>query len=985
MKLKFYSLVTKQVTVLFALLLCTGLLFAQRTISGSVVDDENGEPLIGASILVKGTTTGVITDLNGGFKLLLPEGSDQLEVSYTGYSTKTVDVGAQDNYEIRLSSGTELEEVVVVGYGSVQKKDVTGAISQVGEEDFNKGFNTTPEQLIQGKVSGVQIVGNSGAPGAAATIRIRGSSSVRTNNQPLIVVDGVILDGRGANPSASGVASIGDSPSSNPLSFINPNDIASVEVLKDASATAIFGSRGANGVILITTKKGRSGAPTLDFSASVGASSILKRLEVLDADQYRSALDAEVGNRDNDFGGNVDAFDEILQTAITQNYNLGIGGGNDKGNYRVSASLLDQEGIIRNSGLKKYTGVLNGSYNFFKDNRLKLDVLLNGSYVDEQTAPISDDAGFEGSLIGQALQWNPTQPLIDERGNFVQPGPDVRNPLAFQEYYDDNTAISRIIGSLGATFTIVDGLDYRANYSVNRAEAVRRISVSPLLNVNDIRDRGQAVINSNVLSNEQITHTLNYRKQISSGLSLNALAGYEYIKIQRRGNNMEAQDFAIDADDLTTIVQGAQTQIIDSYEDPTIEIQSFFGRAILNLSDKYIFTGTVRADGSSKFGENNQYGIFPSFAFAWSLHEEAFVPEAFDVLKLRLGFGVTGNQEFPAGSAQERWGYDPENGNFRLENNPNPDLRWETTDQYNLGVDFGFLDYRLTGTVDFFRRETRNLIIQSDPIQPAPNSKFWFNSDGRVINQGVELALNAFLIQNENTTLSVGFNTTYLSNELQDYDGPPILTGEINGQGLTGVNAQRLANGQPLYVFFLREFEGFNEQGLSQFANNGELMFVGNPNPDVLLGFNANLNVSDFDVSFAFNGAFGHQVYNNTANAVFAKGGLTSGRNITEDLLDNGEAISNANAASTRYMEDADFLRLTNATIGYTFNNINADWLQNLRVYVTGTNLLLITGYSGFDPEVNTNKDVNDVPSFGIEYTPFPTARTVLFGVSASF
>jgi TonB-linked SusC/RagA family outer membrane protein len=961
--------------------------YSQRTITGTITDASTGEALISANVTVKGTTTGTVTDLDGKYSLRVPDGATTLVFSYIGYADQEIEIGASNVIDVQMSSGQVLEELVVVGYGTVAKKDLTGAVTKLEADDFNAGVITSPEQLIQGKVPGVQILANSGAPGAGATIRIRGVASPRADNRPLIVIDGVPLDSRSPSSQVTGLASLGNTPGSNPLNFINPNDIASMEILKDASATAIYGSRAANGVIMITTKKSDTGENRLSFNASVGFSNLLKKLEVLDAGQYRTALADEVGSTDNDFGGNVDAFDEITRTGITQDFNLSMSGGNDKGGYRVSLGLIDQEGIIQNTDLKRYSANLSGNYKFFKDDRLTVNINLITALTDLQSAPITNNAGFEGSMIGQALQWNPTLPLTLEDGSFNQPGNDVRNPVAFYNLYDDNQDGNTVLGNIQTSFRIIEGLDYNFLYGAYRNAATRRINVSQQLVVNDILDRGQAVIANNVLGNELFTHTLNYRKDLSSSVSLNALVGYEYQRYTNKGYTIEAQDFVTDVIPYTSNLQSSlpASRKMNSFEDPTDELQSYFGRVNLNFSEKYLFTATVRADGSTKFGADNRYGVFPSFAFAWRLSEEDFIPSAFDNLKLRLGYGLTGNREFPSGASQTRFGFDPnEEGGFRQESVANPNLKWEASEQLNAGIDFAFLNYRLTGSIDVFQRTTQDLIFQLQAIAPAPDVRFWTNLDAEVLNQGVELALNGRIISTPDIVWELGGNVSFLTNELQNYSGAPIITGEINGQGLTEVRAQRIEEGFPLYSFYLREFQGFDDNGLSIFTNDGELDHRGDPNPNVLLGINTAFSYKSFDFTMNWFGAFGHQIYNNTANALFNKGNLTNGRNTTTELLGNGESPSNPNAASTRYLEDGDYLRLANVSLAYNFD-IDSEWLKGLRFFVTGQNLLLITDYSGFDPDVNTNKEVNDVASFGIEYTPYPTARTVILGVNASF
>jgi len=993
MSIKLKSMSLLKLLFVMGLSLAFGGVYAQTTVTGTVVSAKDGTRLAGATVLIKGTTTGSLTDNSGKFKLQNASSDAVLLVSFIGFETQEVPVNGRSNIKVEMKESiSTVDEVVVVGYGTVKKKDLTGAVTKVSSKDFNNGVMTAPQQLVQGKVAGVQVVGNSGAPGAETTFRIRGANSVRAGNQPLFVIDGIPLDGRSAKGNFTVPGGLGNTPNTNPLTFLNPNDIASIEVLKDASATAIYGSRGANGVVIITTKKAQAGAPRIDFQAQAGVSNILRRPDMLNGDEYRQALeDYDLGNN-GDFGDNVDAMDEILRTGITQNYNFSMTGGTERGNYRVSAAYLDQQGIIRKSGLRKYNGSFRGSFKFLKDDRITLDVNLLASQNNQRSAPISNNADFQGSLISQALQWNPTRPLRNEDGTLATTGsPSLINPLAFSEAFDQVFANTRILASIAPTVKIIDGLTYRFQFSVDANQGTTSASIKRFVSLQNIQDRGWAQYNQSNLTSQQFTHTLNYDANITSNINLNAVAGYEYLNYDNRGFGMTGQDFLTDSIDFLNIFGNTSqtSRNIYSFADPVFELQSYFARANVSISDRYIITATVRADGSSKFGANNRYGVFPSFAVAWNIANEAFMPESVNDLKLRVGWGQTGNQEFPAGAAQERYGFGQQS--ISLVNVANPDLRWETVENLNIGIDFAFANSRIIGSIDYFTRTTSDLLFQLDAIQPAPATKLWVNLDGQVRNTGVELALNTFIIDTDNVSWQFGGNVSFLTNELTGYEGPPVETGEINGQGLSGVRSQRLANEQPLYVFFLREHIGLNAEGFSEFENNEALAFAGDPNPDILLGINTTLTVGKFALNANFQGAFGHQIYNNTANAIFVIGNLGT-RNIASDLLTqtdvNGNPVQESQAnpikASTRYLESGDFLRLANATLSYNLGKIGSS-LRNCSINLTGQNLFLITNYSGFDPEVNTNKTVDGVPSFGIEYVPYPTARNILVGVNFGF
>lgn len=1000
MSINFNSATLIKFLLVGLMVLAGGSVFAQLNVSGQVTSAKDGSSLAGVAVLVKGTTTGAYTDQDGNFSVRVPDENSALVFSILGYESKDVSVDGRTSVDVALEeSFSTLDEVVVVGYGTVKQKDVTGSVAKVASKDFNQGILVSPDQLIQGKVAGLQVVNSSGAPGANTAIRIRGAASIRANNRPLVVIDGVPLDGRTVKPGFAIPGGLNTTPGINPLAFLNPQDIASIEVLKDASAAAIYGSRGANGVIIVTTRSGFNGEPQIDFGASVGASNLLRTIDIMDGDQYRDALDTYgLRSADTDFGENTDALGEILQTGITQNYYFAIRGGNNRGSYRISAGYQDIEGIVQQTGLRKYNVSLKGNYGFLDNQRLKIDMgfIYNGTTQDEEA--ITNDAGFEGSLIGASLQWNPTRPLLTDANDptsYDQTGSV--NPLALLNGYEDQTNITNLLFSLSPSFEITNGLVYRFNLGVNNQIGQRNGSLARFLNLQDILDRGAAFTGGENLTSTVLSHTLNYDRDFGEASNFNFVAGYEYFRVQREGFSMFGQDFLVDDVDFTNVFSNTSqsSRVITSFADPDFEIQSYFGRVNVNLDDKYLLTATVRADGSSKFGENNKYGVFPSFAAAWNLHNEGFLPSTVDLFKLRVGYGLVGNQEFPAGSSQER--YNLGQGTVFLVNVANPDLRWETSSIINIGVDFSLFDYRVNGTIAWFTKSTTDLLYQRDAIQPAPATKLWENLDGELLNSGIEVYLNTYIVSNENVQWQFGTTFSWLTNNLSGLTVPPIETGGINGQGLTGVRSQRIANDQPFYVFYLRQHEGLDANGQSVFTASEEgtpeaLIFNGNPTPDVLLGINTAVTVGKLSLSLNFQGAFGHQVYNNTANAILVIGNLGS-RNISPALLEqtdiNGnpvqEAQSNAIKASTRYMEDADYLRLANTTLSYDFGEIFNGRVKNVRVSLTGVNLLLITGYTGFDPEVNTDKNIDGVPSFGIEYTPYPTARTILGGVNFSF
>lgn len=960
-----------------------GRVLPDRDISGQV-SDEDGNLLIGATVLVQGTTTGTTTDFEGNFTLSVPDDA-VLEVSYIGYVPQLVTVGDQSRLSITLLEDLQqLEEVVVVGYGTAKVKDLTGSIARIGSDDFIKGVNVSPDQAIQGKVAGVNIVNNSGQPGGAVTFRIRGTTSVRTGQQPLFVVDGVPLDGRNTNPGAS-LNQLGSAPDSNPLSFLNPNDIASIDILKDASATAIYGSRGANGVVIVTTKKGLTGAPRVDVRLTTAISQMAASIDLMDAGQFREVINARgFDAQAYDGGADVDAFDEITRSALTQTASVSIGGGNNKATYRISGGLHDQQGIIKESGIKRYNGNFGGTFKMLND-AVKLDVNLIAASTSEEGAPIADNSNIFGSLIMNAIEWNPTVPFMDngdfvqERYNNVQGIPT--NPLALLRYHRDQSTVTNVLASIGMTWDITDFLSYRLSYGTNRSVGRRNSDLSGDLFLNQVTDIGNASISQVDNTSNTLTHTLNANTDLGK-LAVSALAGYEYQNYKRFSTSMSGTNFTnfdVWGSDIMGNVQDGNISV-SSYRDPTNELQSYFTRLFLNFDEKYLFRVSLRADGSTKFGKNNQYGLFPALSAAWVLSEEAAF-SGLDNLKLRVGWGKTGNQEFPAGAAQERYSYGQ--GTLALANVANPDLKWETSEVLNVGLDFSVLNSRLSGSVEYFDKNTYDLLFLLPTIQPAPSANFWFNLPATVNNSGLELTLNGILAYTNDFIWDVGINATWLKNELTGYDGVPVPTGEIKGNGLGGSGAvsQVLADQQPLFAFYMPTFEGFDDSGVALYSD--ESSFAGDPNPDFLLGLTSSLDYKNLSFRFSLNGAFGHQVYNNTANAILTTSNLVIGRNVSPEIGFSNENLGNSNKVSTRYVEDGDFIRLQNVALSYRFPNVKN--ISALECFVAAQNLLVITDYSGFDPEVNTDRGFNGIPSFGIEYIPYPMARTFTLGLNMSF
>ncbi|NCI47389.1 SusC/RagA family TonB-linked outer membrane protein [Sediminibacterium soli] len=973
---------------LVGLFACVFALLSQaqnKTITGKVTDVKDGSPLVGVSVVAKGSKTGTQTGADGSFRLSVPSATTTLVFSSVGFGTQEMNVQNSTTANVALTATNEqLGEVVVIGYGTTRKRDLTGAVTSVKAKDFNTGVITAPDQLIQGKVAGLQVINNSGAPGGATTVRIRGNNSVRSGNSPLFVIDGIPLDGRNARPGLN-VAGLGSTPDVNPLYFYNPNDIASMDVLKDASGTAIYGSRGANGVIMITTKRGQAGAPRIDLNYSLGFSKIRKKYNVLSGDQYRAALKS-YGLTGGDLGTSVDATDQIFQTAITHNVNLGMSGGSENGKYRMSFGYMNQEGILKRTGLKKYTFNMNGQYKFLESRKLSVDFNVLAAHNTENIGPISNDAGFTSNIIGMALQWNPTQALRKADGSLnIIPGSTTVNPLAMQQGYNDKADVTNLFGTVGVGYKLTDDLEYKFNFSLNHQVGVRRATEAAYITLTGIENRGFAGYLNNELTAMVLQHTLNYSKQISSGLSFTGLAGYEYQKFSFKGNGITALDFTSDQVSYTSILQNSSqtSRQVFGFEDPSSSLQSYFARAIFNYRDKYLVTGTFRADGSSKFGSNNKYGYFPSVAAAWNISNEDFLKgnNTFSNLKLRASWGITGNQAFPAGSAQAQYTF--RQGSIALANVANPDLKWESTKQYDIGIDFELFGGRVFGTVDYFNKNTTDILFNFDAIQPAPATKYWINLPGNVINKGIEVTLGAALVRNTSVTWNASVNAAFMKNEMQNYKGPAVLTGSISGQGLSGASIQRLASGQPLNAFYLKRFDGLDASGNSVYGDNGNtLYYIGNPNPKTLLGISSDVTWKKWTLVANLNGAMGHMIYNNTLNAIVPIGNLGT-RNIAASLIGGPvkESLANPITTSSRYLEKGDYLKLANLSLSYRVGNMGKN-IKNVNVFFTAQNLFVITKYSGFDPEVNTDKNIGGVPSLGIEYIPYPSSKSFLFGLN---
>ncbi len=980
----------------FALLIATisfGALQAQ-TVSGTVTD-KDGAPVAGVSVVVKNSNVGTSTDNAGKFTVKAAT-TATLIFSSVGFNTEEVALAGKSSVTVKLlvANNSNLNEVVVIGYGSATKKSLTGSVISIKAKDFNQGIIAAPDQLLQNKVAGLEVTNTSGQPGAATTIQIRGNSSIRSANNPLYVVDGVPLDGGTARPNLG--STLGSTPNSNPLLFIDPNNIAQIDVLKDAASAAIYGSRGANGVIVITTKKGTSGPMKMEIGTSLGFNAgYLKRFEILDAGQYAAALTKYNLPSTLNGGSNVDVLKEITQNTVTSNYSLALSGGNEAGRFRASFLGSKNQGLLRKSSLEKYIGTFGGNYKFL-DNKLTVDFNLIAANYGEELTSVSNTAGSEGNIISSAVSWNPTQPLRLANGKYNFPSNGSGNPLAFSDAYNDNSRVNAFLGSISAAYKLTDKLEYKLLFGLNHGAGTREMSIDGwLTGVAVISGSGFANIGNAKLTSQTISHTLNYKSELGKNLTIDAVGGYEYFKTNYSGGNVSGRGFNTNLSQdnripilYTKIMQNAQTQVpYSTFANPTGEIQSFFGRATFNYKDKLVVSASMRADGSSKFGKNNRYGYFPAIGARWVASNEDFLKNSnlFTNLAIRASYGLTGNQEFPSGASQEQFGLNSYNNAPQIVNG-NPDLRWETTNSYNIGADFAFAKGKIYGSLDYYYKNTSDILFQTVAIQPAPSSVSFVNlSDANLINSGVELALGANLIDRKNFGLEANFNIAYNKNMMKNFKDPltkldlEVRTGEVNGQGVSGTLAQVIANNQPVNVYKLKKFNGFDANGNQTIADNPT--FAGDPNPKYLMGLSTSLRYNKFTLGLNMGGAFDFLIYNNTATNITNIAGLAQGRNIDVAAYESPEKPSSGVGASTRFLEQGNYFKLRNATLRYNLGNAGK-YLKNVTAFVSGTNLFVITKFTGFDPEVNIDKSSNSYPSRSIEYVPYPTPRVITFGIN---
>ncbi|MFK7934102.1 MAG: SusC/RagA family TonB-linked outer membrane protein [Saprospiraceae bacterium] len=982
MKLKFDML--KKCGLLLVLLLAFGnLALAQRTITGTLTDAGNGEPLIGANILVVGTSSGTVTDFDGNYSVEVPDGSTALEFSYTGYAEQTIQLGASNVLNVQMSSGQVLEEVVVVGYGTTTRKEVTSAVTSVDAEDFNGGNVNTASQLLQGKVSGLSISRPGGNPNGDFTIRLRGLSTVGANSEPLIVIDGVI----GAD-----------------LGTVDPNDIASMDVLKDGSAAAIYGTRGSSGVILITTKTGKKGSAQVDYNGQIAFDQVAKTVEIASTEEF-----LELGGPN--LGADTDWFDELTQTGITQVHNLSFSGGTDKTTYRVSGNYRNVEGVAIGTGFNQLNARASVTHKAIND-RLTLNATATSTNRRQQI-------GFT-QAFRYATTFNPTAPVFDPAnekngGYFEQDLFDYFNPVAIVEQNTDDKVEKKILTSLKADFEIVDGLTIGGFYSQQREDDTEELYLSKFSRgigdgfASGAGRNGLAGRAANDKFNELAEFTANYNTSFGS-TDFTALAGYSFQDFTEEGFGALVGNYLTDAFGSDNLGAGLDVPNglagVGSYKN-TNRLIAFFGRVSANIDDTYFFSASLRREGSSRFGANNKYANFPAASAGVNISNLVDLAGV-DNLKLRVGYGVTG--AIPSNSYLSIPRVGPGgnfffNGNFVPAyvpiSNENPDLQWETKTEINVGLDFSFLDYKLNGSLEIYDRTTEDGILLVPVPQPPNLFGFTWTNVGEINNRGVELALNYAAISNSNFTWETGITASTFSTELVRFtdDASVNFRANLGAPGQNSTNVIKVEEGAPIGQI-VAPTAVVGDDGKYQFqladgttgsvAGQDDFNVVGNGLPDFELGLNNSFTFGNFDLNFFLRGQFGHQLVN-TYRAFYEGRAITTSYNLVKtELFD--ENLTDTPLYNATHVENASFLKLDNATIGYNFDLPDGSAFRNIRVSLAAQNPIVITNYTGVDPEARFGDDPDgdglnlDILAPGVDRrnTYFRT-RTFTLGVNLGF
>ncbi len=955
----------------------------QYTVKSKVLDEKK-EPLIGVSVSEVGTHNVTVVDIDGKFTLKVSSSTSLIKFSFIGYQTVELPANKIGSSITLNENVTGLQEVVVVGYGSLRKKDVTGAVASVTNENLNKGATTNPLQQIAGKAAGVVITQTGSEPGSSPSIRIRGITSLIGGSDPLVVIDGI-----------QGNVDM--------LNQLPPNEIETVDILKDASATAIYGSRGAAGVVLVTTKKSEAGSTQIEYSSTVSLDMISKKLDMLSADQWRAQRETWGVPVSTDHGSNTDWYNLLTRNGYTQNHSIAMGGGTAKFNYRASISAILQNGIVINSSNENYIGRFQATQKALNDN-LTISTNLSGSTRKNTGSPSSiGRASFTSNLITNAYVNRPTDPVLNSDGSYFS-DPNVFqyiNPYAVAQTVVNDQTVNNIFGSLKADLKITKALTVGWFGSWRKLDGNSGYYLPAISTVTSaINDNGTANIN-NWHEDERLTDaSLNY-KQVFGKHSIDAIAVYEWQKQTYNGNYTQMRGFINDNTTYNALQNGTLTKIvpgdISSYKNDR-DLVSFLGRVNYSYLNRYLLTVSVRRDGSSVFGENHKWGNFPSASAAWRISDESFM-KGFDFLsdlKLRAGYGITGNQQglYPqnslqlVGSAGQTYFAGSQITNFAISQNNNADLKWETREQINLGVDFALFNSRISGSVDVYKATTKNLLFNyTVPQPPYPYGSIVANV-GSLLNEGVDVNLNANIIKTKDFNFSVNGNLSLLKNKVLE------LSGSINGVPLntdyvSWGNNSYLIKGHPVGTFNILQHLGKDASNAETVVdvNKDGVIDGGNTSPDRKLegsalptytyAFSPVFTYKNFDLSMLFRGSGGNKIFNSVRSS-FSYFESLGKQNLLASAVPLG--LFTSKYSSDLWLEDGSFLRFDNLTLGYRFNTKGLKYISNLRLSLTATNLAIITKYSGLDPEVN----VNGASGFGSDGGIYPRTTTIAVGLNVT-
>jgi TonB-dependent starch-binding outer membrane protein SusC len=1001
----------------FFLFLISFLCFSQKVLISGYVSSETGNYLAGVSIVEKETSQQASTDLNGKFSFST-EHDATLIFSMNGFFSQLVKVGSQTDVFIILSHNREVE----LGYDKLQSSEISGSIDILSSGSFNKGLISTPNQLFEGKMAGVMAMSSSGELGAASNIAIRGTGGLLVNNEPLYVVDGMPLDNSiGTSSSFGGIE--GSSTSKSPLIFLNPNDIDTITILKDASSTAIYGIRGANGVILIKTKNSGARLGSFSFSSSTSVSNSPKRFDLLASSDFlqgvKSTLIADgitlfdasqiVSVPPIYNGGNTNWQDQIYRDVVSNGYNLSWRMERNELKIRISGGYENQKGIILNSGLQRTTGMAKFYDAFFKK-RLNLELSALVTNTKNSYAPITNDAGFQGSLINATIYYNPTAPVHNSNGYFFDKNDGSRNPAAMLSYFSDGDNIDRQLYSGSLSFEIVKGLTVKSNFGFTNSSSLRKSFSDPRIPLtwtlgntslygvnynNPITGNGRAAYQYVQIFSLLTEGFLTYQKILDKS-KIGILLGFSYLDFSTDTRGDVAWGLKVPV----VLPNDSFVKNIDNFvkvapaylpNNSGYNIHSFFSRFNYSILKKYFFTGIIRADASSKF-ISEKWAIFPSLSFKWDMLKEHFVEASlgsfFSDFNFRVNYGKTGSQEGLNSQAaltinKTFTPYGSSIPQTILFQQGNDRLKWEESTSYGIGLDWTISKRRLSGTIEYFNSKRKD-ILANIPVAGGFGSSTYFYSNlpGYISNQGFELSLNYNAFNRRNFIWTINFNSLFLQNEVKEFDRT-LSTGTVNGGGLTGAFGQVIANNQPLFTWNLPSFMGFDANGYSQYySSNSE--FNGSALPTFNAGITNNIRLGNWALSFLLTSSTGFYVYNNTANAHFTNSILRSGRNTIYNAVNTNENPRNPAYASTRFLEKGDFIRLSNAQLGYSFK-LKAKCIKSLSVTLIGQNIFLITQYSGLDPDVNVDHNVNGIRSLGFDYAGYPTARTLTLGLQMDF